>query len=101
MLNVPTLSKSVKMISDTRHHHKRPLYFNIPKFVSSKEQLQISELSKVSSKIVENYINNHERIKESELNEYIKDNINQIQDLGINILKSKEGEEVIKEYLYK
>ncbi|KKN19435.1 hypothetical protein LCGC14_0945830, partial [marine sediment metagenome] len=101
MLNIPTLSKSVKMISDTRHHHKRPLYFNIPKFVSSKEQLRISELSKVSSKIVENYINNHERIKESELNEYIKDNINQIQDLGINILKSKEGEEVIREYLYK
>ncbi|KKM13611.1 hypothetical protein LCGC14_1714520, partial [marine sediment metagenome] len=47
------------------------------------------------------YIKNHKRIKESELNEFIKENINKIQDLGINILKSKKGEEVIKEYLYK
>ncbi|HEA71095.1 hypothetical protein LCGC14_0943930 [marine sediment metagenome] len=101
MLNIPTLSKSVKLISDTRHHHKRPLYFNIPKFDSSKEQSQISVLSKVSSKIVENYILSHERINKSELNELIQDNVTKIQDFGIKILKAKEGEEVIKEYLYK
>lgn len=28
MLNIPDLYRSIKLISDTRHHHKRPLYFN-------------------------------------------------------------------------
>ena len=37
MLNIPTLFKNVKTIADTRHHHKRPLYFNIPRYVANKE----------------------------------------------------------------
>ena len=60
------------MISDTRHHHKRPLYFNISKFNGSKEKLKISRLSKACSKIVEDYVKHNEKVKEVELKGLIR-----------------------------
>lgn len=57
MLNIPLLAKSVKTISDTRHHHKRPLYFNILKFDESEDHIAISTLSRTChDKPVTNYL---------------------------------------------
>ncbi|MBN1214677.1 MAG: N-6 DNA methylase [Candidatus Lokiarchaeota archaeon] len=100
MLNIPELSKSVKIISDTRHHHKRPLYFNIPKFNNTKEQLLIASLSESCHKKVRNYIEKGDKIKESELNSLIQVDLKEIIVHGLNILKSVESSKVIREYLF-
>ena len=89
------------MISDTRHHHKRPLYFNISKFNGSKEQLKISRLSKACSKIVEDYVNHNEKVKEAELKGLIQEKLNQIEDIGLKMLRSKETLGIVKEYFFK
>ena len=98
MFNVPNLFTSVKAIADTRHHHKKPLYFNIPKFINDDAQLQISRLSKQCSKMVEDYVSSAAKIELSVINDLIKDNLDKIQSLGIKILTSIEGKKIIKEY---
>ena len=88
MLNISDLYRSVKLISDTRHHHKRPLYFNIPKFQNTIEYLEISNLSKNCIKLVEDYVLNKEKIKEQEINESIKENLEKIQEIRIDGVQS-------------
>jgi hypothetical protein len=99
MLNIPELYKSVKMISDTRHHHKRPLYFNIPKFTSSNVQLKIAATSKVCRDQVKLIVENNEKVNENEIFSLIEDKLRKIQDLGLKILKSSESQEIVKEYM--
>ena len=99
MFNIPDLYRSVKLISDTRHHHKRPLYFNIPKFLNTVEQLEISNLSKECFKIVKDYVLNNEKIKEDEISNLIEENLEKIQEIGLKILKSGKTTDIIKEYL--
>lgn len=100
MLNIPDLAKSVKIISDTRHHHKRPLYFNIPKFNSTKEQLGIAAISKECSDKVEQYVIKHKTLKETEITNLISDELKEIRDIGINILRSASPIQVIQEYKF-
>jgi len=101
MLNIPELYTSVKMISDTRHHHKRPLYFNIPKFTSSNVQLKIASISKSCHDQVKLLVENKEKVNEGEINNLIGDNLRKIQDIGLKILKSSESQEIVKEYMLK
>lgn len=101
MLNISELYKSVKMISDTRHHHKRPLYFNIPNFNSSNDQLKIASISKSCHDQVKFLVENNDKVKEGEINDLIGDNLRNIQDIGLKILKSAESQEIVKEYLLK
>ncbi|MBY9006179.1 MAG: hypothetical protein KGD63_05430, partial [Candidatus Lokiarchaeota archaeon] len=100
MLNIPELSKSVKIISDTRHHHKRPLYFNIPKFQNTEKQLKIASLSELCSEVVEKYIKTSDKVKELEIYTLIKDNLDEIRKIAINIINSVESLPVIQEYKY-
>ncbi len=99
MLNITELKKSTKIISDTRHHHKRPLYFNIPKYRGSKEQLEIARLAKKCSDKVESLVKSGIEIKMAAIRELIKDEHQKIHEVGIKILKSAEGTQIIKEYL--
>ncbi|MHA1526159.1 MAG: hypothetical protein ACTSQD_03935, partial [Promethearchaeota archaeon] len=99
MLNIPDLYTSVKVISDTRHHHKRPLYFNIPIFENNDIQLQISSISKKCAKVMENYISKAEKIKENDINDLLSDQLNRIREIGLSILTSVDGNQIIKEYL--
>jgi len=101
MLNIPELYKSVKVISDTRHHHKRPLYFNIPKFTSSNDQLKIAGISKSCHDQVKLLFENNEKVKENETYDLIKDKLRIIQEIGLKILKSPESQEIVKEYMLK
>ena len=101
MLNIPELYKSVKMISDTRHHHKRPLYFNIPNFTSSKDQLKIASVSKSCHDQVKLLVENNDKVNEGEIYNLIGDNLRNIQNIGLKILKSAESQEIVKEYLLK
>jgi hypothetical protein len=100
MLNIPDLAKSVKIISDTRHHHKRPLYFNIPKFNSTKEQLSIATISKECYEKVEKYVIKHKKLKETEIANLISDELKAIRDIGINILCSASPTQVIQQYKF-
>ncbi len=99
MLNIPLLAKSVKTISDTRHHHKRPLYFNIPKFDESEDQIAISNLSQICQKNIRDYSNSNEKLKESEYGPVLQDELNQIEEIGLKILRSKKSEKIIKEFV--
>ncbi|MHA1687838.1 MAG: N-6 DNA methylase [Promethearchaeota archaeon] len=99
MLNISKLKKSTKIISDTRHHHKRPLYFNIPKYNGSKKQVEIARLAKKCSDIVGRFIKSGEKRKSAVIQELIRDDHRKIHEIGINILKSAEGTQIIKEYL--
>jgi len=98
MFNLQELFKSVKKIADTRHQHKKPLYFNIPRFNEDKDQLEISRLSKECAKIVKEYVNNAQKIKLNEIYDLINEKLIRIQELGLKILSSKKGTKVIKEY---
>jgi SAM-dependent methyltransferase len=100
MLNIPELYKTVKFISDTRHHHKRPLYFNIPKYRNREEQNKIAHISKKCSKIVGNYLLHTSKIKESEIYELIQEKLREISTIGIQIFTSITGLEIVKEYEY-
>jgi len=100
MLNNSILERSVKKISDTRHHHKRPLYFNIPKFTGDEDQLKISNLSKTCGQKVEDFVRNNEKIREHELMAVIQEEVTKIDEIGSKILKSKESEQIVREYLY-
>ncbi|MHA1499977.1 MAG: N-6 DNA methylase, partial [Promethearchaeota archaeon] len=101
MLNIPELYKSVKMISDTRHHHKRPLYFNIPKFNRSNDQLKIAGISKSCHDQVNQLVENNEKVKEKEIFDLIEDKLRTIQDLGLKLLKSPDSQDIIKGYMLK
>ncbi len=98
MLNIPLLAKSVKTISDTRHHHKRPLYFNIPKFTANEDQVAIAKLSQDNHKLMKEYSDNHEKLKELEYFSVIHDNLLSIEEIGLSILRIKTGEKIIKEF---
>lgn len=100
MLSIPDLAKSVKIISDTRHHHKRPLYFNIPKFKKTHEQLKISTLSKNCSQKIKSYVLSNSKVKDTEIKNLILNELREIQKLGINILRSVEHTMVIHEYKF-
>jgi len=93
--------KSVKMISDTRHHHKRPLYFNIPKFNRSNDQLKIAGISKSCHDQVNQLVENNEKVKEKEIFDLIEDKLRTIQDLGLKLLKSPDSQDIIKGYMLK
>lgn len=98
MLNIPDLFESVKIIRDTRHHHKRPLYFNIPRFNKIKSHLEIAKLSKESSKIIENYISKNQKIKLDNIFMLIEGKLEIIREIGLGILNSREGESILKEF---
>ena len=100
MLNIPDLAKSVKIISDTRHHHKRPLYFNIPKFKVTQEQLKITALSKMCSQKVKNYVLGSKKIRETEIRNLVLEELIEIRNIGINILRSASPIQVIPEYKF-
>jgi hypothetical protein len=100
MLNISKLYESVKAISDTRHHHKRPLYFNIPKFQNTSQQNLITQLAEKCNTIISEYFkNNKNRITLSKIRELIQDTQHQIDKIGISILNSGKHMKVIKEYL--
>ncbi|MFO8017539.1 MAG: N-6 DNA methylase [Promethearchaeia archaeon] len=101
MLNIRELRKSVKTISDTRHHHKRPLYFNIPQYQGTKIQNNIARLSKECYEIVKKYVKSEGKPRARNIRKIIEDKYNQIRNLGLKILNEKEGMKVIKEYLIK
>jgi hypothetical protein len=88
----------VKAIADTRHHHKRPLYFNIPRYDGSLEQKKLAKLAKECKIVVEKYITTTNKITMQEISALIKDNLMQIKNVGLKILLSREGQKVIKEY---
>ena len=98
MLNTRELYKTVKVISDTRHHHKRPLYFNISKFSGTKEQIEIAKLAKECSVIVKDYVLNSDKPKEKEIYDIIEDKLDRIEELGNVILTSVDSQEIVKEY---
>ncbi len=98
MLNIPDLFESVKIIRDTRLHHKRPLYFNIPRFNKIKSHLEIAKLSKESSKIIENYISKNQKIKLDNIFMLIEGKLEIIREIGLGILNSREGESILKEF---
>jgi hypothetical protein len=98
MLNIRKLSNTVKTIADTRHHHKRPLYFNIPKFTGNTAQKKIAELSKECEIIVKKYIEEANKIKIKKIYTLIADNLEQITKLGERILMSGKEQEIIREY---
>ncbi len=99
MLNIPELRKSVKIISDTRHHHKRPLYFNIPKFKNSKEQIKIAELSKQCSVIAKSYVEKKNIIID-EIYKLIQPDLDKIREIGLQVLQETEPIQIIKEYQF-
>jgi len=99
MFNIKELYKSTKTISDTRHHHKRPLYFNIPKFCSSKDQKEIARFAKQCSIKIEELANSGEKLKASTIRKLIKEEHDNIRKLGLKILKCVKGIKIIKEYL--
>lgn len=100
MLNIPDLAKSVKIISDTRHHHKRPLYFNIPKFKKTQDQLNVATLSKKCFQKVKTHIRENRKIDETEIQNLILNELREIRNIGINILRSASSMKVIPEYKF-
>jgi hypothetical protein len=98
MLNIKKLFETVKTIADTRHHHKRPLYFNIPQYKETKEQKKISELAKECENDVKNYITNTTKIKIDNIYQLIDEKLKEISRIGENILLSGEKQEIIREY---
>ena len=100
MLNIPELAQSVKIISDTRHHHKRPLYFNILKFKNTSNQMNIAALSKRCSQKVKTYILANKKSKETKIRNLILDELKEIRTIGINILRSASPLQVIPEYKF-
>ncbi|MHA1492230.1 MAG: hypothetical protein ACTSRI_21585 [Promethearchaeota archaeon] len=49
---------------------------------------------------MENYVNNAEKVKESEIKELIENNVEKIKEKGLKILNSIEGMIIVKEYLF-
>jgi len=98
MLNIRRLADTVKKIADTRHHHKRPLYFNIPKFTGKEEELRIAYLARECEKKVCDYIKNENKIKINKIYELIDDKLKEIEEIGEKILSFGEFQDLIKEY---
>ncbi|MGV9172923.1 MAG: HsdM family class I SAM-dependent methyltransferase [Promethearchaeia archaeon] len=98
MLNVRALKKSVKVIADTRHHHKRPLYFNIPHFEKTEVAIKISQISQECAKIVRNYVKKEKKLKKSEIEKLVEEKRRKIEKLGLKIYKDVQKTEIIKVY---
>jgi len=98
MLNIRKLSETVKAIADTRHHHKRPLYFSISRFSGNKEQLIIAQLSRECEEIVKNYVISTEKLSLNTIYNLIEEKLSQIEQLGLKYLNSAENQEILKEY---
>ncbi|MFW9873258.1 MAG: N-6 DNA methylase [Candidatus Thorarchaeota archaeon] len=98
MLNIRKLFKTVKTIADTRHHHKRPLYFNIPKYSGTAEEKKIAAFSKECEKAVEEYTLSTDKIKNEEIYNLIEKSLLEIEKIGENILKSASEQKIIKEF---
>ena len=98
MLNIRKLFKTVKLIADTRHHHKRPLYFNIPRYTETREQKKVADLSRECERVVTEYVNSTAKPKLTEIYKLIEERLSKIEQLGLKVLESAEGQEIIKEY---
>jgi len=96
LLNIRDLYKSVKLISDTRHHHKRPLYFNIPQFRETDIQLKIASLTQQCTTIVENYIAEGNKPSVSQIWKKTAHKRREITNLGLSLLTSVEGIDVLR-----
>jgi hypothetical protein len=96
MLNIRELYKSVKLISDTRHHHKRPLYFNIPEFHGTDTQLKISSLAQQCTATVEKYVDTVKKPHISEIWKKTEQFRQEITRLGLPLLTSVKGITVLK-----
>jgi hypothetical protein len=99
LLNIRDLRKSVKTVSDTRHHHKRPLYFNIPRYTGSKTQKEIAKLSEECFEIVKEYVHSKEKPRNSKIRSLVQDKYERIRELGLEVLNTEGGTKVVKEYL--
>ncbi|MFX1569100.1 MAG: N-6 DNA methylase [Promethearchaeota archaeon] len=98
MLNVRKLAETVKSIADTRHHHKRPLYFNIPYFEGNDTQIKIANLARQCEEIIQKYVSSSENPKISRIYQLIESLLKEIEEKGIEILTSEEGQKIVKEY---
>ncbi|TFG25576.1 MAG: hypothetical protein EU529_00765 [Promethearchaeota archaeon] len=98
MLNIKRLFKTVKTIADTRHHHKRPLYFNIPNYTGTSKQKRIAKLSQECEDIVKSYVKDANKIKIDKIYQLIDSKLQEIEKLGEEILLSAEEQEIIREY---
>ncbi|MHA1148301.1 MAG: N-6 DNA methylase [Promethearchaeota archaeon] len=98
MLNIKKLFETVKIIADTRHHHKRPLYFNIPRYTGNKKQKQISTLSKQCAEKTSTYASTTDNPKIQEIYDIIAEELGKIEEIGLQILLAGEEQPVIKEY---
>ncbi len=98
MLNVRELAETVKSIADTRHHHKRPLYFNIPFFEEIEEQIHIANLAKQCEQIAQEYVKNTQNPKISKIYQLIEHPLEEMEIIGVNILTSEESQGIVKEY---
>lgn len=96
MLNIRDLYKSVKLISDTRHHHKRPLYFYIPEFQETDTQLRIASLAQQCTSIVEKYLVEGNKPRVSQIWNKTAHIRREINNLGLTILTSVEGIDVLR-----
>ena len=56
ILKIKELTETVKKVADTHHHHKLILYFQIPKFEESEEQVKIAELAIQYEGIIQKYV---------------------------------------------
>jgi hypothetical protein len=100
MLNINKLYESVKAISDTRHHHKRPLYFHIPQFEQTSQQLNIAKLAKKNTHIVANYFNHsNKKISLRKIRTLTHETQKEIDLLGIDMLCSNKTINIIRPYL--
>ncbi len=99
LLNIRELRKSVKTISDTRHHHKRPLYFNLPRYIGTDVQKQIASLSEDCYNIIKRNRDSSDILKNSTVKNWIGEKYQEIRALGLKILNAEEGTQIIKEYL--
>ena len=69
-----------------------------PRFNSTPEPLRIAQLSRECERTVQNYLENNDKISIEKIYRIIEEPLNQIEDIGVRILKSEENQEIIKEY---
>ncbi len=106
MLNIKELNRSTKKISDTRHHHKRPLYFHIPKYENLENQQEIARWAKICAEKVEKLVNSEDAVILSRIRQEIGEYQGKIREIGLEILNNVDGNhegsayhKIIKEYL--
>ncbi|KKK81050.1 hypothetical protein LCGC14_2817390, partial [marine sediment metagenome] len=67
-----------------------------PKFSASEDQIAIANLSQICHDLMKDYSNSHEKLKELEYFSIIKNELKQIEEIGLNLLRAKTGEKIIK-----